>query len=59
MGECELIHIFYVREKATIIMLKILGATIQNLFVWVTRCLWCVYPCPRLQHGIAAQRVQY
>jgi len=40
-------------------MLKILGAIIQNLYVWVARCLWCLYPCPRLQHGITTQRLQY
>jgi hypothetical protein len=38
LSACELIHIFVRKEKAVIIMLKILGATIQNLVAWAT---WC------------------
>lgn len=30
-GACELIHIFCVGEKSSVVMLKILGANIQNL----------------------------
>lgn len=45
-GACVLIHKSVCRETKTAeIMLKILGATVQNLVGCVIRCLGFLHPC--------------
>lgn len=53
---CEIIQIFICKLKTTIIMLKLLCATIQNLVIGMNKCVVFVYPCPRLQHGIVIHK---
>jgi len=45
---CKLVHISLCSEKTAIIMLKILGAAVQNLVTWVTRCLGFMHPGTRI-----------
>jgi len=44
-GARELMHIFVGKRETSLIMLKILGANVQNLFSLTTRCPGCVHPC--------------
>ena len=38
------------KGKIAINMLKVLGATVQNLAAWVTRHVGFVYPCLTIHH---------
>jgi hypothetical protein len=42
LGTCDL---FLCNEKTAVIMLKILGATVQNVVGWATKCLGYMEPC--------------
>ena len=45
LGTCELIHIFVCKDKTAVIMLKILGATVQNLGARATWHQGFMHPC--------------
>jgi len=45
LGARERIQILYVREKSAVIMLKILGETVQNFVARTIRRPWFVHPC--------------
>jgi hypothetical protein len=53
---CELIHIFICEEENTIIMQKILGATVQNLVARATGCPVFVHQCCNEPSGCVQQR---
>jgi hypothetical protein len=42
---CDLVHFFVHAGESAVIMLKVLGTTMQNLVALITTCLELVHPC--------------